>query len=64
MDYGVRRGLGFIAIGVGAFLVGLLARGMEGGVQGVFQVVGFIGFTLVVVGLVIAGKTLLRGEGD
>lgn len=59
MDYGIRRGLGFLAVGIPGFLVGLLARGMEGGAQAVFQMVGFVGFVLAITGLVITGKALL-----
>lgn len=62
MDYGVRRGLGFAAVGVALVLVGLLGRDMESAIRGAFQVVGFIGFVLVIAGLVIAGKSLLAGD--
>lgn len=58
----MRRGLGFAAIGVALLLVGLLARGMDGGIQGAFQVAGFIGFVLVVIGLAVVGKTLLAND--
>lgn len=56
MDYGVRRGLGFVAIGLVPLLAGVLGRDMD---NGVFQVIGFVGMVLVVSGLVITGKTLL-----
>jgi len=63
MDYGVRRGLGFAAIGAALLLVGLLARGLDGeAIRGAFQVAGFVGFLLVVIGLTVVGKRLLAGD--
>lgn len=63
MDYGVKRGLGFVAVGVALFLVGLPARGMNGEpMQGAFQAVGFVGAVCVIAGLVMVGKTLLMGD--
>ncbi len=56
------RGLGFVAVGVAALLVGLLARGAADNTRGAFQVVGFVGFVLVVVGLALAGKALLTDD--
>jgi cyanate permease len=59
VDYGVRRGLGYIAIGLTPLLVGVLARDVG---NGVFQAIGFVGAVLVAAGLFITGKTLLLGE--
>jgi hypothetical protein len=59
MDYGVRRGLGYVAIGLAPLVVGVLGRDVG---NGVFQAIGFIGAVLVAAGLVITGKTLLLGE--
>lgn len=61
MDQDVRRGLGIAAIGIALVPVGLLARGMDSAARGAFQVVGFVGVVLLVIGLVIAARALARG---
>lgn len=59
MDSGVKRGLGLALIGVPLFLIGLAGRTNDQP-NGAVQLLGFVGFVLLAVGLVTAGLALRR----